>query len=166
MDLKWCFWVLFASNSLVFSINDPSAFGRRRGNPCHRKVMRKASGERPSMKDGIHPEYREVVYQDTSCGFSFITRSTARTSDTIRWEDGNEYPLVKVEISSASHPFFTGKEKLVDTEGRVERFKNKYARPAKKKGRPSWEKSWSSTLQLERDIVTTQQKIRRRLRRS
>lgn len=79
------------------------------------------------MKQGIHPVYREVVYKDVSSNFAFLTRSTADTKETIKWEDGNEYPLVKVEISSASHPFFTGKEKLIDTAGRIERFRKKYA---------------------------------------
>lgn len=76
------------------------------------------------MKKGIHPKnYRPVVFQDISNGTSFLTRSTAATNETIKHEDGNEYPLVKVHISSASHPFFTGQEKLVDIEGRVDKFK-------------------------------------------
>ena len=83
------------------------------------------------MKQGIHPNYRPVVFQDASADFSFLTRSTIKTSDTIEWEDGNTYPLVKLEISSASHPFFTGKQKLVDTAGRVEKFKRKYAKKEK-----------------------------------
>jgi large subunit ribosomal protein L31 len=78
------------------------------------------------MKQGIHPVYREVVFQDVSSGFSFLTRSTIQTKDTVRWEDGETYPLAKVEISSASHPFYTGKDKLLDTAGRVERFMKKY----------------------------------------
>ena len=78
------------------------------------------------MKQGIHPDYREVVFQDEDAGFAFLTRSTIKTSETISWEDGNDYPLVKLEISSASHPFFTGKQKLVDSTGRVERFKQRY----------------------------------------
>ena len=79
------------------------------------------------MKKDIHPEnYRFVVFQDASCDYSFLTRSTVETKDKIKWEDGNEYPLVKLEISSASHPFFTGKQKLVDSTGRVERFKQRY----------------------------------------
>ena len=78
------------------------------------------------MKQGIHPDYREVVFQDEDAGFAFLTRSTIKTNETIQWEDGNEYPLVKLEISSASHPFFTGKQKLVDSTGRVERFKQRY----------------------------------------
>ena len=78
------------------------------------------------MKQGIHPDYREVVFQDEDAGFACLTRSTIKTNETIQWEDGNEYPLVKLEISSASHPFFTGKQKLVDSTGRVERFKQRY----------------------------------------
>ena len=76
------------------------------------------------MKSSIHPQdYRPVVFSDEVAGFAFLTQSTAQTSETIKWEDGNEYPLVKVHISSASHPFFTGEEKIIDTEGRVDRFK-------------------------------------------
>ncbi len=83
------------------------------------------------MKPGIHPDYREVVFMDTSSDFKFLTRSTIETDETIEWEDGNTYPLAKVEISSASHPFFTGKQKLIDTGGRVERFQKRYQRLAK-----------------------------------
>ena len=78
------------------------------------------------MKKEIHPNYRLVVFQDNSANFSFLTRSTVKTRDTIKWEDGNEYPLYKLDISSASHPFYTGQQRLVDTEGRVERFMKKY----------------------------------------
>jgi large subunit ribosomal protein L31 len=78
------------------------------------------------MKQNIHPEYRSVVFQDVSTDFSFLTRSTIKTKDTIVWTDGKEYPLVKIEISSASHPFYTGKQKIVDTAGRVDRFRRKY----------------------------------------
>jgi large subunit ribosomal protein L31 len=78
------------------------------------------------MKPDIHPEYREVVFQDVSSDFAFLTRSTVKTKETIEWEDGKEYPLVKVEVSSASHPFYTGKHKLMDTGGRVDRFKRRY----------------------------------------
>ena len=78
------------------------------------------------MKDGIHPDYQYVVFQDASANFSFLTRSTMKSEKTIKWEDGNEYPLIKLDISSASHPFFTGKQNIVDTAGRVERFKRKY----------------------------------------
>ena len=83
------------------------------------------------MKKGIHPDYRPVVFQDASADFTFLTRSTIKTNETIQWEDGNTYPLVRLEISSASHPFFTGKQKLVDTAGRVEKFKRKYAKKEK-----------------------------------
>lgn len=80
------------------------------------------------MKTTLHPtDYRPVVFIDEVAGFSFLTQSTAQTNETITWEDGNEYPLVKVHISSASHPFFTGEEKIIDTEGRVDRFKNRAA---------------------------------------
>ena len=76
------------------------------------------------MKKDLHPtDYRLVVFQDTSSDFKILTKSTAKADETIKWEDGNEYPLVKVHISSASHPFFTGQEKLVDIEGRVDKFK-------------------------------------------
>jgi len=78
------------------------------------------------MKADIHPEYREVVFQDLASDFAFLTRSTVKSKETIKWEDGNEYPLVKVEVSSASHPFYTGKHKLMDTGGRVDRFKRRY----------------------------------------
>lgn len=75
------------------------------------------------MKSSIHPtNYRPVVFSDDQAKFAFLTQSTAQTDETIKWEDGNEYPLVKVHISSASHPFFTGEEKIIDTEGRVDRF--------------------------------------------
>lgn len=80
------------------------------------------------MQKGIHPDYRPVVFKDISTDFSILTKSCVQTKDTITWEDGNEYPLMKVEISSASHPFFTGTQKIVDTEGRVERFRKKYAK--------------------------------------
>lgn len=80
------------------------------------------------MKSSIHPTtYRPVVFSDEVAGFAFLTQSTTQTTDTIKWEDGNEYPLVKMHISSASHPFFTGEEKIIDTEGRVDRFKNRAA---------------------------------------
>jgi large subunit ribosomal protein L31 len=84
------------------------------------------------MKPDIHPNYRPVVFQDMSSGTSFITRSTIRTSDTTVGEDGETYPLAKVEISSASHPFFTGTMKIVDTAGRVERFERRYGARRKK----------------------------------
>jgi len=86
------------------------------------------------MKKDIHPsDYRFVVFQDMSNGYSFITKSTAKTKDSIKWEDGNEYPLVKLEISHMSHPFYTGKMKLVDSAGRVDKFKNRYKKHMDKK---------------------------------
>jgi large subunit ribosomal protein L31 len=80
------------------------------------------------MKTGIHPDYKEVVFQDISSDFSFLTRSTIKSKETIKWEDGNEYPLIKVEVSSASHPFYTGKHKMLDSGGRVDRFKKRYGK--------------------------------------
>ena len=80
------------------------------------------------MKTNLHPtDYRPVVFSDEAAGFAFLTQSTAQTTETIKWEDGNVYPLIKMHISSASHPFFTGEEKIIDTEGRVDRFKAKFA---------------------------------------
>lgn len=79
------------------------------------------------MKKDIHPNYRPVVFQDVSASHSFLTRSTMKTNDKVTWEDGKEYPLVKVDISSASHPFYTGKQKFLDTAGRVEKFQKKFA---------------------------------------
>ena len=84
------------------------------------------------MQAGIHPDYRYVVFQDTSSGDKFITRSTIATDETITWEDGTEYPLAKVEISAFTHPFFTGQMKIVDTAGRVERFERRYGSRKKK----------------------------------
>ncbi len=83
------------------------------------------------MKKDIHPEYRQVVFQDISSDFSFLTRSTIRTDETVQWEDGEEYPLVKVEISSASHPFYTGKQRVLSSGGRVDQFRRRYGAKAK-----------------------------------
>lgn len=81
------------------------------------------------MKQGIHPDdYRFVVFKDMSNGTTFLTRSTAPSKETIKFEDGNEYPLIKLEISNTSHPFFTGQNVLVDTAGRIDKFKKKYAK--------------------------------------
>jgi large subunit ribosomal protein L31 len=80
------------------------------------------------MKKDIHPDYKDVVFHDTSSDYKFMTRSTIKSKETIKWEDGKEYPLVKVEVSSASHPFFTGKKLFVDTAGRVEKFQKKYGK--------------------------------------
>lgn len=88
------------------------------------------------MKKNLHPDnYRLVVFQDEAAGFAFLTHSTATTEETIKWEDGNEYPLVKIYISSASHPFFTGEEKIIDTEGRVDRFAAKMKAAAEAKAK-------------------------------
>ena len=78
------------------------------------------------MKADIHPKYNEVVFQDVTSDLVFLTRSTLTSKETIKWEDGKEYPLIKVEVSSASHPFYTGKQKLMDTSGRVDKFRKRY----------------------------------------
>ena len=79
------------------------------------------------MQANIHPKYQDVVFQDISTDFKFLTRSTMTSKETMKWEDGKEYPLIKVEISSASHPFYTGKHKVIDTGGRVDKFRKRYA---------------------------------------
>jgi large subunit ribosomal protein L31 len=80
------------------------------------------------MKADIHPQYREVVFQDVTSDFRFLTRSTMASKETVKWEDGNEYPLIKIEISSATHPFYTGQNKIMDTSGRIDKFKKRYAK--------------------------------------
>jgi len=81
------------------------------------------------MKPDIHPSnYRKVVFKDMSCDHSFLVHSCVNTKETIVWEDGNEYPVIKLEISNTSHPFFTGQNILVDTAGRIDKFKKKYAK--------------------------------------
>lgn len=80
------------------------------------------------MKPGIHPSYRPVVFRDKSADYAFLTRSTMTGDRTIEWEDGRTYPVVDVEISSASHPFYTGTARVLDTAGRVERFERRYGR--------------------------------------
>ena len=88
------------------------------------------------MKKNLHPDnYRLVVFKDEAADFAFLTHSTATTEETIKWEDGNEYPLVKIYISSASHPYFTGEEKIIDTEGRVDRFAAKMKAAAEAKAK-------------------------------
>ena len=84
------------------------------------------------MKEGIHPQYREVVFLDMSNDFSFVTRSTIATKETIKWKDGNEYPLIKLEVTSESHPFYTGKQKVLDTAGRIDKFRQKFGNRAGK----------------------------------
>ena len=84
------------------------------------------------MKDGIHPEYQPVIFQDTAANFAFLTRSAMdmKGRETMKWTDGKEYPVIKVEISSESHPHYTGKQKVVDTAGRIEKFKRRYTKKA------------------------------------
>ncbi|MGW4373716.1 type B 50S ribosomal protein L31 [Streptomyces albidoflavus] len=82
------------------------------------------------MKPGIHPAYRPVVFRDRAAGFAFLTRSTLTSDRTVEWEDGRTYPVVDVEISSESHPFYTGKARVLDTAGRVEQFERRYGRRA------------------------------------
>ncbi len=83
------------------------------------------------MKQSIHPDYRPVVFRDASADFSFLTRSTATSERTVAWTDGQEYPVIDVEISSASHPFYTGQSRVLDTAGRVERFRRRYGQAAR-----------------------------------
>ena len=84
------------------------------------------------MKQGIHPtSYRPVVFKDMSNGTQFLSRSTAQSIETVKWEDGKEYPVIKLEISNTSHPFYTGKNVLVDTAGRIDKFNKRYQKKAK-----------------------------------
>lgn len=85
------------------------------------------------MKPEIHPTYQPVVFQDASSDFSFLTKSTMTSKETVKWEDGNEYPLIKVDVSSHSHPFYTGKQKSLDLGGRVDKFRRRYAAAGKSK---------------------------------
>ncbi|MFT5505250.1 MAG: large subunit ribosomal protein L31 [Gammaproteobacteria bacterium] len=89
-------------------------------------ALRKSRHDSGQMKQGIHPENREVVFQDISSEFSILTRSTVATRETITWEDGNEYPLLKLEISSQSHPFYTGKQHIMQTAKQVDKFRKRY----------------------------------------
>lgn len=91
------------------------------------------------MKEGIHPDnYRLVVFKDMSNEYAFLSKSAAETKETIQWEDGNEYPLVKVEVSHKSHPFYTGKTQFVDTAGRIDKFRQKYGKFDKKPSKEEW----------------------------
>ena len=113
------------------------------------------------MKKDIHPEYREVVFQDVQSDFKFLTRSTMTSDEKIKWEDGKEYPVIKVEVSSASHPFYTGKKLFVDTAGRVERFNQKYkakqaaAKSPVKEEAPAVEDVKQDTAPVAEDANTT-----------
>jgi large subunit ribosomal protein L31 len=80
------------------------------------------------MKTDIHPKTQEVVFHDISSDFKFLTRSTMSSKETIKWEDGKEYPVIKVEVSSASHPFYTGKHKIVDSAGRIDKYRKRYGK--------------------------------------
>jgi large subunit ribosomal protein L31 len=84
-----------------------------------------------TMKEGAHPNYREVVFQDMSSGFKFITRSTLNSRETIKMEDGKEYPLMKLDVTSESHPFYTGAQQRISETGRVEKFRQKFSRTPK-----------------------------------
>ncbi len=88
--------------------------------------LKKWQKETLVMKKEIHPKYNEVVFMDTTSDFKFLTRSTMTSKETIEWEDGKTYPVIKVEVSSASHPFYTGKKIFLDTAGRVEKFNKRY----------------------------------------
>ena len=92
------------------------------------------------MKADIHPDYREVVFHDVTSDFKFLTRSTLGSKETTKWEDGNEYPLIKVEISSASHPFYTGKHKVIDTSGRIDKFQKRFGSVRRSGGKPKLNK--------------------------
>jgi large subunit ribosomal protein L31 len=87
------------------------------------------------VKPGIHPDYHPVVFQDSSTGTAFLTRSTATSTQTVTWTDGNTYPLIVVDVTADSHPFWTGTQRLVDTAGRVEKFHRRYGRRAQRGGR-------------------------------
>ncbi|MBS1568429.1 MAG: type B 50S ribosomal protein L31 [Bacteroidetes bacterium] len=100
------------------------------------------------MKKGIHPEnYRTVIFKDMSNDDMFLGKSCANTKDTMKWEDGKEYPLIKLDISSSSHPFYTGKMMLIDTAGRVDKFKKRFAKHADMKNAASAPKDASATAE-------------------
>lgn len=84
------------------------------------------------MKQGIHPDYHPVVYRDRSANYTFLTRSTVSSQNTIEWEDGNTYPVIDIDISDKSHPFWTGNQRLIDTAGRVEKFERRYGKRKKR----------------------------------
>jgi large subunit ribosomal protein L31 len=106
-------------------LKNTCTFGHKRSEFAPFKTA-KASGQ--DMKQDIHPEYREVVFQDISSEFAILTRSTVPTRETIKWEDGKEYPLLKLEISSQSHPFYTGKQHILQTAKQVDKFRKRYGK--------------------------------------
>ena len=126
---------------------------RRTGPDRCLKVLLVVTGSRPIFaalnakchEEGIHPDnYRLVVFRTCRTTYMFLSRSCASSSETVKWEDGNEYPLVKLDISNTSHPFYTGKMMLVDTAGRVDKFNKRYARQQRSKYRQRWhEEGWS-----------------------
>jgi large subunit ribosomal protein L31 len=117
-------------------------YGRRARSLCtlthlfhgSERLLTFAPRTQQTMKKGIHPEnYRLVVFKDMSNDYMFLGKSCAATKDTVKWEDGNEYPLIKLDISHTSHPFYTGKMMLVDTAGRVDKFNKRFAKHQEKK---------------------------------
>lgn len=107
-----------------------SGLWRRCGNWSETVLLHAHNHE--SMKEGIHPDnYRTVIFKDLTADWRFLGKSCAESKETEAWEDGNEYPVIKVDVSSASHPFFTGKNTLVDTAGRIDKFRTRYAKHKK-----------------------------------
>jgi large subunit ribosomal protein L31 len=121
----------FGRNSLKRGISDTIPLLIQASTIRKRMAATRQKGK--NMKQGIHPDYKEVVFLDVSNNFSFKTRSTIVTKETIKWEDGQEYPLAKIETSSESHPFYTGTQKIMDTAGRVEKFRQKFGAKASAK---------------------------------
>ncbi len=106
------------------------------------------------MKTGIHPdEYQLVIYEDLNNGTRFLTRSTGKSDEKSKWEDGNEYPLIKVHITSASHPFYTGEERILDIEGRVDKFKARAAA-----GKAAQEKRSAAAQKIEKRAAAREEK--------
>lgn len=103
------------------------------------------------MKKAIHPDYHPVVFEDTAGGFRFLTRSTLTSDQTTKWEDGNEYPLISVEVSSASHPFYTGKQMLVDTAKRVDKFQAKLEKQKEMEGKRKGRKVKRAEAQAKKE---------------
>ena len=101
------------------------------------------------MKKNIHPDYKEVVFQDVQSDFKFLTRSTLTSQEKIKWHDGATYPLVKLEISRTSHPFYTGKQNFVDTAGRIDKFKNKYKSKAPVNSTPKKEEPKKEEVEVK-----------------
>lgn len=111
------------------------------------------------MKTDLHPTYNKVVFQDASADYAFLTRSTATSDKTIKWEDGNEYPLISLDISSASHPFYTGKQKLLDTAGRVDKFQARAAQAEKLRAEHAQRTSAKAARQADAEIAEIEQEL-------